>query len=57
MFSSPDTMPMKRLKRSLALNRSALASAAQREETIEEAVVLNKIARHHLTVQGTDLPV
>src|SRR5580704_9119919 len=49
VFSSPDTMPMKRPNRTLASNVSALASVAaeQRQETIEEAVVLDEIARHH----------
>src|ERR1700738_3689277 len=54
VFSSPDTMPMKRPNRTLASNVSALASVAeQRQETIEEAGVLDEIARHHRIGHGS----
>src|ERR1700726_4152364 len=48
-------MPMKRPKRSRASNVSALASAAPSsvKKTIEEAVVLNEIARHHRIGHGS----
>jgi len=45
VFSSPDTMPMKRPSRSLALNgRCWQRRAEQREETIDEAMVLAPLA-------------
>jgi hypothetical protein len=48
------TMPMKRPKRSLAANVSALVSAApSNQETVEKAVVLNEIARHHRIGHGS----
>ena len=54
MFSSPDISPMNRPKRSLASNVSAVASCTEQlQEAIEEAVVLDEIARHHRIRHGS----
>jgi hypothetical protein len=48
-------MPMKRPKRSLASNVSALASRSeQNQEAVEETVVLDEIACHHRIGDGSD---
>jgi hypothetical protein len=46
-------MPMKRPRRSLAANTSAVASAAPNQETVEKAMVLDEIARHHRIGHGS----
>src|SRR5580704_3895824 len=47
VFSSPDTMPMKRPNPGVERVGAGERRAEQRQETIEEAVVLDEIARHH----------
>ena len=55
MFSSPDTMPMKRPKQSLASNVSALANAAPSsvKELSRKRWSWIEIARHHRIGHGS----
>jgi hypothetical protein len=55
VVSSLDTDPTKRPKRSLASNVSAVASAAprQRQEAVEEPMVLDQIAGQYCIGQGS----
>jgi hypothetical protein len=55
VFSSPETMPTKWPKRSLAskLSAVAIARAEQREEAVEEPMILDQVASHRLVGNRT----
>src|SRR5437868_8278046 len=57
VFSSPDTMPMKRPNRTLASNVSALVSVAPSsvKKLSRKRMVLDEIARHHRIGSGEQL--